>query len=69
MWEWGRACGRTHLAQSFGGIALMKQSVAGLLLTLQVYIVYRIALAFEEPFTNYIYSERARKQSGKAKKK
>ena len=41
---------------------------AGLLITLYVYIVYLIALRFEGPFTDMIYSNRAAAQASAAKK-
>jgi len=47
----------------FGGIALWYESPAGLMLTLYVYIVYLIALRYEGPFTDAIYSNRAKKDS------
>jgi phosphatidylethanolamine N-methyltransferase len=54
---------------SFLGNALMGASPAGIVLTLWVYIVYRVALALEETFTNWIYAERERTRgSGKVKK-
>ncbi len=40
---------------------------AGLLITLYVYIVYVIALRFEGPFTDMIYSNRAARDSAQAK--
>lgn len=53
---------------SFFGNALMGASPAGLVLTLWVYVVYRVALAFEETFTNWIYAERERTRgNGKTK--
>jgi phosphatidylethanolamine N-methyltransferase len=54
--------------------SLWRASPAGLLLTLVVFLVYRIALLFEEPFTAYIYAQRDKKRqsgqgsAGKAKK-
>lgn len=54
---------------TFGGSALMSASASGLVLTLWVYIVYRAALAFEEPFTGHIYRERDRARAAQAKKK
>jgi len=44
---------------SFAATALWYQSPAGLVLTLYVYIVYIIALRYEGPFTDAIYSKRA----------
>ncbi|KIJ25351.1 hypothetical protein M422DRAFT_273679 [Sphaerobolus stellatus SS14] len=40
--------------------ALWYEKPAGLFITLYVYIVYQIALAFEGPFTSMIYSTRAK---------
>ena len=39
---------------------------AGLLITLYVYIVYLIALRFEGPFTDMIYSTKAAADAAKA---
>ncbi|KAH8831126.1 phospholipid methyltransferase [Flagelloscypha sp. PMI_526] len=44
---------------SFLATALWYNSPAGLFVTLFVYIVYQIALRFEGPFTDMIYSNRA----------
>ncbi|ELR12643.1 Phospholipid methyltransferase [Acanthamoeba castellanii str. Neff] len=47
--------------------SLWRASPAGLVLTVVVYAVYRVALLFEEPFTAYIYAQREQKRkSGKA---
>ncbi|KAF5329747.1 hypothetical protein D9619_009173 [Psilocybe cf. subviscida] len=43
----------------FAATALWFERPAGLLITLYVYIVYIIALKFEGPFTDMIYSRRA----------
>ncbi|KAJ1986992.1 Phosphatidyl-N-methylethanolamine N-methyltransferase [Dimargaris cristalligena] len=43
---------------AFLGVALWKESVAGLILSVLVFVVYSIALHFEEPFTNMIYAKR-----------
>ncbi|MBW0506702.1 hypothetical protein O181_046417 [Austropuccinia psidii MF-1] len=43
----------------FFGTALSYRSPAGLLLSTIVYIMYQIALRFEDPFTAKIYRERA----------
>ncbi|KZP27950.1 phospholipid methyltransferase [Athelia psychrophila] len=43
----------------FAATSLWYESPAGLLITLYVYIVYIIALRFEGPFTDAIYSKRA----------
>ncbi|KAG6335096.1 hypothetical protein ID866_3985 [Astraeus odoratus] len=48
----------------FAATALWYERPAGLLVTLYVYIVYTVALRFEGPFTDMIYSHR----SGKEKK-
>jgi len=42
--------------------ALLASSPAGLLLAFWVYVMYRIACVFEEPFTEYIYRHRATKK-------
>jgi len=43
---------------AFLGRSLLNASPIGLVLTLAIYICYKIALLFEEPFTNYIYSHK-----------
>jgi len=43
---------------SFLGLALFYSSPVGILLTIEVYIVYRIALFFEEPYTHQIYQQK-----------
>ncbi|KAJ7191640.1 phospholipid methyltransferase [Mycena pura] len=50
---------------SFAATALWYERPAGLLITLYVYIVYAVALRFEGPFTDMIYSKReqARKKA------
>ncbi|KAG8907526.1 Phosphatidyl-N-methylethanolamine N-methyltransferase, partial [Tulasnella sp. 417] len=45
----------------FLGSALWYRSPAGLVLSSLVYIVYSIALTYEGPFTDMIYSKRAAK--------
>ncbi|KAL1699131.1 phospholipid methyltransferase-domain-containing protein [Schizophyllum commune] len=47
----------------FAAGALWYERPAGLLITAYVYIVYLIALRFEGPFTDMIYSKRADKKS------
>ncbi|KAI0798186.1 phospholipid methyltransferase [Abortiporus biennis] len=47
----------------FAAGSLWYQRPAGLLITIYVYIVYVIALRFEGPFTDMIYSTRAAKES------
>jgi len=51
----------------FAAGALWYERPAGLVITLYVYIVYIIALRFEGPFTDMIYSKRAA-ESSKGKK-
>jgi len=46
----------------FLGHSLWRASPAGLLLTGVVFVVYRVALLFEEPFTAYIYAQREQKR-------
>jgi len=46
----------------FTATALWYERPAGLLITAYVYIVYLIALRFEGPFTDMIYSKRAAKE-------
>ena len=55
---------------SFLGTALLYGRPAGVLLTVEVYLVYRAALQFEDPFTSEIYAkrERERERKGKGKK-
>ncbi|KAI0334216.1 phospholipid methyltransferase [Cubamyces sp. BRFM 1775] len=48
---------------SFAATALWYERPAGLLITAYVYIVYIIALQFEGPFTDMIYSKRASAQA------
>lgn len=52
---------------TFAGYALKDGSATGLLVSLWVYIIYRIALYLEEPFTAGIYAERDRQRKGKKK--
>ncbi|KAL4065632.1 phospholipid methyltransferase-domain-containing protein [Scleroderma yunnanense] len=46
----------------FAATALWYERPAGLLITLYVYIVYVIALRFEGPFTDMIYSKRSEEE-------
>lgn len=46
----------------FIATALWKASPAGLLLSLEVFIGYRIACRFEEPFTDMIFSNRGSRE-------
>ena len=43
---------------SFFALALYYTSPVGILLTIEVYIVYQIALLFEEPYTKWIYEQK-----------
>jgi len=52
---------------TFTAGALWRQCPAGLLLTVLVYLVYKIALKFEGPFTTEIYAKRERQRAEKAK--
>lgn len=55
---------------SFLGTALLFAKPAGLLLTAEVYLVYTVALWFEDPFTAGIYAKRDRhRAAAKAGKK
>ncbi|GAA6061634.1 hypothetical protein JCM10212_002511 [Sporobolomyces blumeae] len=48
---------------SFLATALWYESPAGLLLTVLVFVEYKIALLFEEPFTGEIYAKRDRERA------
>ncbi|KAM6493255.1 phospholipid methyltransferase [Amanita muscaria] len=50
----------------FAATALWYERPAGLLVTAYVYIGYLIALRFEGPFTDMIYSKREKARAGKA---
>lgn len=52
---------------SFLGTALWFAKPAGVLLTLGVLVVYKIALGFEDPFTSEIYAKRERERAQKKK--
>ncbi|KAF8228087.1 phospholipid methyltransferase [Tricholoma matsutake] len=52
----------------FAAGALWYERPAGLLITIYVYIVYIIALRFEGPFTDMIYTRRAEEQAKGSKK-
>ncbi|PCH42964.1 phospholipid methyltransferase [Wolfiporia cocos MD-104 SS10] len=52
---------------SFAAASLWFERPAGLLITLYVYIVYLVALRYEGPFTDMIYSNRA-SQNAESKK-
>jgi phosphatidylethanolamine/phosphatidyl-N-methylethanolamine N-methyltransferase len=53
---------------SFLGTAILFGKPAGILLTAEVFIVYLIALRFEDPFTAGIYAKRAKEQQNGSKK-
>ncbi len=56
---------------SFAGTALWYGRPAGLVLTMEVFAVYWIALQFEDPFTSEIYRKRDRereREAGEGKK-
>lgn len=48
---------------SFLGTAILFGKPAGILLTVEVFLVYLIALRFEDPFTGAIYAKREKAQS------
>ncbi|KAI1499480.1 methylene-fatty-acyl-phospholipid synthase [Biscogniauxia marginata] len=52
---------------SFLGTALLYGKPAGILLTAWVFIVYKIALTYENPFTAGIYAKRERERAAAAK--
>ncbi|KAF7860849.1 hypothetical protein EAF04_008367 [Stromatinia cepivora] len=54
---------------SFLGTALLWGKPAGILLTVEVLVVYLLALRFEDPFTAGIYAKRERERSAKKGKK
>ncbi|KAF9351220.1 Phosphatidyl-N-methylethanolamine N-methyltransferase [Mortierella sp. AD094] len=51
----------------FLGTALWSLSPAGIILTIVVHFVYRLAVAFEGPFTTEIYNKRDRERAAAAK--
>ena len=53
---------------SFLAVALWFGKPAGLLLTLEVFVAYRVALQFEDPFTAEIYRKRDEKRKREVKK-
>jgi phosphatidylethanolamine N-methyltransferase len=50
---------------SFAGTALLYGKPAGLLLTAEVWLMYTIALRWEDPFTGMIYRKRDRERAMK----
>ncbi|KAH7271316.1 Phosphatidyl-N-methylethanolamine N-methyltransferase [Fusarium solani] len=53
----------TGSTMSFLATALYYGKPAGILLTVWVYIVYKIALLYEDPFTSEIYAKRERERA------
>lgn len=53
---------------SFLGTAIYFGKPAGILLTVEVLVVYLVALRFEDPFTAEIYAKRAKQQERSGKK-
>jgi phosphatidylethanolamine/phosphatidyl-N-methylethanolamine N-methyltransferase len=51
---------------AFLGLAITRMSPIGLLFTCYIHLVYRVALFFEEPFTDKIYSQRDQSKQVKA---
>jgi len=51
----------------FVGYSVWSGSVAGLLLSALVFVVYQGAIQFEEPFTRFIYEQKAASKEGKRK--
>lgn len=51
---------------AFLGLAILTMSPIGLLFTAYIHVVYRVALFFEEPFTDKIYSQRDQSKQVKA---
>lgn len=49
-------------SMSFLGSSLYNQSLAGVVLTTWIYVIYQVALAFEGPYTTMIYKEAAQKK-------
>ncbi|CEJ91106.1 Putative Methylene-fatty-acyl-phospholipid synthase [[Torrubiella] hemipterigena] len=59
----------TGSTMSFLGVALYYGKPAGIALTLWVYVVYQLALGFEDPFTAAIYAKRERERAAGKKQK
>ena len=49
---------------NFLGHSILNRSPAGLLLSVVVYLVYKVGLAFEDPFTEMIYKKTAEEKTG-----
>lgn len=56
----------TGSTMSFLGTALWFGKPAGVALTALVFVVYQVALSFEDPFTSEIYAKRERERTKKA---
>jgi methylene-fatty-acyl-phospholipid synthase len=54
---------------SFLGTAVLFGKPAGILLTIEVLVVYLLALRFEDPFTAGIYAKRGKEQAQKKGRK
>lgn len=54
---------------SFLGTALLFGKPAGVLLTVWVFVVYQVALSYEDPFTSEIYAKRERERAAGKKQK
>ena len=59
---WGSCC-------SFVGSAMVWGRPAGLILSALVYGCYKVALSFEDPFTDMIYEKREKEGKGRKTKK
>jgi len=53
----------TGSTMSFLGIAMYYGKPAGVVLTALVFVVYQVALRFEDPFTSEIYAKRERERA------
>jgi len=43
----------------FAGLALWRRSIVGLVMSVFVFVVYRLAASVEAPYTNYVYSRQS----------
>ena len=48
---------------SFLGYSLYSQSLAGIVITVWIGILYTVALQFEGPYTTWIYEQAAKKKA------
>lgn len=55
-------------SMNFLGSALLFAKPAGILLTVEVVLVYIVALRYEDPFTAGIYAKRERERAAKKQK-